>query len=98
LSEVLAFLNQWGPWYLLGFGIVGIILQTLLYAPYMNLSNRILNSAAISSAMQKEEMPLGMRKMFDWAKRSIGAPYMRWLGIIQAVAMIVGGAAWLGYR
>lgn len=96
MPEFIERLNQYGPWFLLFFGILGIVLQTVLYAPYTRLAKRCLNALAVSTAA--ERMPQVYRPMFDWAIRSIDAPYMRWLGIIQAVAMIVGGAVWLNFR
>ena len=96
MPEFIERLNQYGPWFLLFLGMVGMLLQTVVYALYMRLGKRLLNSLSVSTAA--ERLPQVYRPMFDWAIRSIDAPYMRWLGIIQAVAMIVGGAVWLSCR
>ncbi len=91
-------LNQYGPWYLLFFGAVGLLLSTVLHSQHTRLFLKFMESAMYRRLIEKENTPSFYRVVLEWVSRNVDAPFMRWLGIIQAVAMIVGGAMWLSYR
>ena len=98
MPDLMERLNQWGPWYLLVFGVIGMLQSTVFYGPYTRLWKRIMNSAAVRRLTEQENTPDIHRKMAEWARRDIDAPSMRWLGVFMSVAMIAGGVAWLTYR
>ena len=90
--------NQYGPWYLLFFGGFVLLVYTVLFSLQARLYRRFMDSAMYRRLIEKENTPAVYRVMSEWVGRNVDAPFMRWLGIIQAVAMIVGGLVWLRYR
>ena len=98
MSDFMERLNQYGPWLLLFFGSVVLINYTVLLHFYARLYRRFVDSAMYRRLIEKENTPAVYRTVSEWTSRNVDAPFIRWMGVIQGVAMIAGGVAWLSYR
>src|SRR5258708_20027667 len=91
--EAIEALKQWGPYCLMGFGVLVMFLSTILYRQHIGILKRIVDSAWFRQGMQK--MPEFERKTLMRVRESLESPMWQWLGIIQAVAMIARGLVWM---
>jgi hypothetical protein len=90
-----AFLNQYGPWVLLTFGVIGLLNTTLFYGSWMRLSEWLLAPDRMEKLAKHNPMVKGMGPI---ANRAMRSPVMWWMGLVQSVALLIGAAVWFSMR
>jgi hypothetical protein len=88
-------LHRYGPWVLLALGVVSLLNVTVFYGVWQRLSLWLLAPERRERLAKHNPMLKGMGPV---TTRALQSPAMRWLGVVQAVALLVGAALWFSLR
>jgi hypothetical protein len=89
-------LHQYGPWMLVIGGIVGLLSSTIFYSIQQRWVERLLifGQEWIQAHSEAEWFQARFARMQRLLQHSV----MRWLGLIQSIFLIAGGAIWFVLR
>ena len=99
MSDVLALLNQWGPWVLLTIGVVCLPFSTVFYQQYLDCNKKFLNSQFFcrwGSLFCGADWTRQVRDGFD--KRAEVTPGKMWASVVFCFVEIGVALIWMWLR
>lgn len=82
MPQFLLILQQWGPWFLMAWGLVLLFASTVLYDFQIRLLGKLFESQSVLDHLNNPRIPAYHRNLIRWMIGSVQTPWMQWLSIV----------------